>query len=112
MYIDICCFDGDHLLGESATHPIELLATRLGCCFSSKAVAFRVVAPTHTRRQQPTRARSTEESRLMHQASKVESETFRSLEAFAFATASYLIVSLLITALASVYQRRFPARAI
>ena len=30
MYIDICCFDGDHLLGESATHPIELLATRLG----------------------------------------------------------------------------------
>ena len=48
----------------------------------------------------------------MHQASKVESETFRSLEAFAFATASYLIVSLLITALASVYQRRFPARAI
>lgn len=49
---------------------------------------------------------------LMHQASKVESETFRSLEAFVFATASYLIVSLLITALASAYQRRFPARAI
>ena len=30
MNIDICYFDGVHLLGESATHPIELLATRLG----------------------------------------------------------------------------------
>ena len=30
MNIDICYFDGVHLLGESATHPIELLATCLG----------------------------------------------------------------------------------
>ena len=30
MNIDICYFDGVHLFGESATHPIELLATRLG----------------------------------------------------------------------------------
>ena len=30
MNIDICYFDGVHLLGESATYPIELLATRLG----------------------------------------------------------------------------------
>ena len=30
MDIDICDFDGEHLLGESATHPIEQLATRLG----------------------------------------------------------------------------------
>ena len=30
MNIDICCFDEVHLFGESATHPIELLATRLG----------------------------------------------------------------------------------
>ena len=30
MNIDICYFDGVHLLGEGATHPIEPLATRLG----------------------------------------------------------------------------------
>ena len=30
MKIDICYFDGVYPLGESATHPIELLATRLG----------------------------------------------------------------------------------
>ena len=30
MYIDIRCFDVDHLLGESAMYPIELLATCLG----------------------------------------------------------------------------------
>ena len=30
MNIDICYFDGVHPLGESATHPIELLATCLG----------------------------------------------------------------------------------
>ena len=30
MNIDICYFDGVHPLGESATHPIELLAMRLG----------------------------------------------------------------------------------
>lgn len=49
---------------------------------------------------------------LMYQASKVETETFRSVEAFVFATVSYLTVSLLITALAVAYQRRYPARAV
>ena len=51
---------------------VRALRTRLsywrrvwGCCSSLKAAAFRVVAPTQTRRQQPTRARSTEESRIM-----------------------------------------------
>ncbi len=33
MKIDICYFDGIHPLGESATLPIELLATRLGLLF-------------------------------------------------------------------------------
>ena len=45
-------------------HPTELLAMRLGGCSSSKAEAFSFVAPTQTHRQQPTRARSTEESRI------------------------------------------------
>jgi len=36
-----------------------------GCCSSLKAEAFLVEATTQTRRQQPTRARSTEESRIM-----------------------------------------------
>ena len=48
---------------------------------------------------------------LMYQASKVETETFRSVEAFGFATASYLTVSLLITGLAILFQHRYPARA-
>jgi len=50
---------------------VRALRTRLsywrrvwGCCSSSKAEAFHVVAPTQTRRQQPTRARSSEESRI------------------------------------------------
>jgi len=30
MKIDICYFDGVHLLGESVMHPILLLATCLG----------------------------------------------------------------------------------
>ncbi|MBA3057718.1 MAG: hypothetical protein KJ614_17305 [Gammaproteobacteria bacterium] len=30
MNIDFSSFDAVHLLGESATHPIELLATRPG----------------------------------------------------------------------------------
>jgi hypothetical protein len=33
MKIDICYFDGVHPLGESATHPVELQATRLGVLF-------------------------------------------------------------------------------
>ena len=49
---------------------------------------------------------------LMYQAAKVESASFRSFEAFAFATASYLSVSLLITVLAALYHRRYPARAL
>jgi len=47
---------------------------------------------------------------LMYQAGKVETATFRSFEAFAFATASYLSVSLLITGLALAYHHRFPTR--
>jgi polar amino acid transport system permease protein len=49
---------------------------------------------------------------LMYQASKVETETFRSFEAFLFATASYLTISLAITGLAIWYQNHFPARAL
>ena len=49
---------------------------------------------------------------LMYQASKVETESFRSVEAFMFATLAYLAVSLLITALAAAYQRRYPVRAL
>ena len=49
---------------------------------------------------------------LMYQASKVETETFRSVEAFVFATVSYLTVSLLITGLAILFQHRYPARAV
>lgn len=49
---------------------------------------------------------------MMYQASRVETETFRSFEAFVFATVSYLFVSLLITGLASWYQYRFPARSL
>ena len=48
---------------------------------------------------------------LMGQAAKVESATFRSLEPFAYATACYLGVSMIITGLALLYQRRFPVRA-
>ncbi|BAL95889.1 amino acid ABC transporter permease [Rubrivivax gelatinosus] len=47
---------------------------------------------------------------LMYQAARVESASFRSLEAFAFASAAYLTVSLVLTALAAVVQRRWPAR--
>ncbi|WP_374349037.1 amino acid ABC transporter permease [Chitinimonas sp.] len=47
---------------------------------------------------------------LMYQAAKVESASFRSAEAFAFATLSYLSISLLLGALAARYMQRFPAR--
>ena len=33
MKIDMCDFNEVHPLGESATHPIERLATRLGVLF-------------------------------------------------------------------------------
>ncbi|HEY9068077.1 MAG TPA: amino acid ABC transporter permease [Burkholderiaceae bacterium] len=49
---------------------------------------------------------------LMYQAAKVESASFRSVEAFAFATASYLSVSLAITLAAALYHKRFPVRAL
>lgn len=49
---------------------------------------------------------------LMYQAAKVETATFRSFEAFTFATISYLAVSLLISAAASGYHRRYPPRAL
>jgi len=49
---------------------------------------------------------------LMYQAAKVETATFRSFEPFAFATLSYLAVSLLITGLGLWYQQRNPARAV
>ncbi|MFZ3141213.1 amino acid ABC transporter permease [Polaromonas sp.] len=47
---------------------------------------------------------------LMYQAAQVESATFNAVEPFAFATAGYLGVSLLITGLAALYQRRYPAK--
>jgi polar amino acid transport system permease protein len=47
---------------------------------------------------------------LMYQAAKVESASFRSAEAFAFATAAYLSVSLVITGLAAWYHHRYPVR--
>jgi polar amino acid transport system permease protein len=49
---------------------------------------------------------------LMYQAAKVETATFRSAEAFAFATAAYLTVSLAITGLAAWYHHRYPARTV
>lgn len=47
---------------------------------------------------------------LMYQAQRVETATFRGVETFAVATVAYLIVSLTITALATWYQQRYPAR--
>ncbi|WP_394787188.1 amino acid ABC transporter permease [Rhodoferax sp.] len=49
---------------------------------------------------------------LMYQAAKVESATFRSVEAFAFATSAYLLVSLAITGLGAWYHQRYPARTL
>jgi polar amino acid transport system permease protein len=43
---------------------------------------------------------------LLYQAQQVESATFRSFEAFAFATAGYLSVSLVITGLSVLYEHR------
>jgi polar amino acid transport system permease protein len=47
---------------------------------------------------------------MMYQAARVESATFRSAESFAFVTAAYLGVSLLITGLGAWYHRRYPVR--
>jgi len=48
---------------------------------------------------------------MMYQAARVETASFRSLEAFTFATLAYLTVSLLISVAAHLYQRRYPVRA-
>jgi polar amino acid transport system permease protein len=47
---------------------------------------------------------------IMYQAARVETATFRSVEAFTFATLAYLTVSLLISLAAALYARRFPVR--
>lgn len=47
---------------------------------------------------------------LMYQAARVETASFRSLEAFTFATLAYLCVSLLISFAAWLFQRRYPVR--
>ena len=47
---------------------------------------------------------------MMYQAGQVESQSFRSFEAFAFASAAYLAVSLLISFAALWFQRRYPVR--
>ena len=49
---------------------------------------------------------------LMYQAARVESAIFRSAEAFAFATAAYLTVSLVITGIAAWVQHRYPVRTV
>jgi len=47
---------------------------------------------------------------MMYQAARVETASFRSMEAFTFATLAYLTVSLLISAAAYLFQRRYPVR--
>ena len=47
---------------------------------------------------------------MMYQAARVETATFRSVEAFTFATLAYLTVSLLISGAAYLYGRRYPVR--
>ncbi|QNA89165.1 amino acid ABC transporter permease [Massilia sp. Dwa41.01b] len=49
---------------------------------------------------------------MMYQAARVETATFRSAEAFTFATLAYLTVSLLISLAAQLYARRFPVRTV
>jgi polar amino acid transport system permease protein len=48
---------------------------------------------------------------LMYQAQRVETASFRGFETFAVVTIGYLSISLLITALAVGFQKRYPARA-
>ena len=47
---------------------------------------------------------------MLYQAGQVESQSFRSFEAFAFASVAYLAVSLVITFAAVWFQRRYPVR--
>ncbi len=49
---------------------------------------------------------------MMYQAAKVETASFRSAEAFTFATLAYLTVSLVIAGLAAWYQQRYPVRTL
>ncbi|MEN5035338.1 amino acid ABC transporter permease [Pseudomonas sp. TWI929] len=49
---------------------------------------------------------------LMYQAQQVESATFKGFESFAFATAAYVTISLIITGLSHLYQLRYPVRSI
>jgi len=49
---------------------------------------------------------------MMYQAARVETASFRSVEAFTFATLAYLTVSLLISLAAQRYGRRFPVRTV
>ena len=49
---------------------------------------------------------------MMYQAARVETATFRSVEAFTFATLAYLTVSLAISMAAQLYARRFPVRTV
>jgi polar amino acid transport system permease protein len=48
---------------------------------------------------------------LMYQAQRVETASFRGVETFGVTTLAYLTVSLTITAFATWFQHRFPARA-
>jgi polar amino acid transport system permease protein len=48
---------------------------------------------------------------LMYQAQQVESASFRGFESFAFATAAYLTVSLVITGASAWYHHRHPVRS-
>jgi polar amino acid transport system permease protein len=48
---------------------------------------------------------------LMYQAARVESSSFRSVEAFAFTTTAYLSVSLAITGIAAWSHQRWPVRS-
>lgn len=47
---------------------------------------------------------------LMYQAQRVETATFRGAETFAVTTLAYLAVSIFITLIGELYQRRFPVR--
>jgi len=47
---------------------------------------------------------------LMYQAQRVETASFRGIEVFGVTTLAYLSVSLAITAIAAVFQHRFPVR--
>lgn len=47
---------------------------------------------------------------MMFQASQVESATFKGFEPYAFATAGYIILSMLITWCSQIYEHKYPLR--